>query len=224
MDVPTERLVRVNRVTAPCLVLGSRGDPQRYRGVLRREVELAVRRSGGGAVWLSPGSQVWIDVVVPLDDPLHTHDIRRSAVTVGEAWMRALEIEDTSVWSAAMTEPRLSELACFAGVGPGEVLHGGRKLVGISQRRTSRWSRFQCVLYLTWDPSPLLAVLAPSVGPGSPGTSGDRTASATSEWARLEAQLTHGVAVLPPGHPARCEQFPDQVLAGSLAGALGSPA
>jgi lipoate-protein ligase A len=33
---------------------------------------------------------------------------------------------------------------CFAGVGPGEVLTGDRKLVGLSQRRTRHGIRIQC--------------------------------------------------------------------------------
>ena len=39
-------------------------------------------------------------------------------------------------------------LVCFAGVGPGEVLAGGRKLVGISQRRTRAGARFQCAVHV----------------------------------------------------------------------------
>ncbi len=49
--------------------------------------------------------------------------------------------------------------ACFAGLGPGEVTIGGRKAVGISQRRTRAGARFQCVAYERWDPGPLAALL-----------------------------------------------------------------
>lgn len=31
--------------------------------------------------------------------------------------------------------------------------HRGRKVVGISQRRTRSWARFQCALSLRWEPS-----------------------------------------------------------------------
>ena len=50
---------------------------------------------------------------------------------------------------------------CFAGVGPGEVLLDGRKVVGISQRRTRVGARFQCVVLRTWDPSELARIFAP---------------------------------------------------------------
>ena len=38
--------------------------------------------------------------------------------------------------AAAMACSAWCPLVCFAGIGPGEVLVDGRKLVGISQRRT----------------------------------------------------------------------------------------
>ena len=44
---------------------------------------------------------------------------------------------------------------------------GERKVVGISQRRTRRWARFQCAAYVRWDPAALVALLAgprPSLG------------------------------------------------------------
>ncbi|MDP9389628.1 MAG: hypothetical protein M3Q48_17360, partial [Actinomycetota bacterium] len=55
-----------------------------------------------------------------------------------------------SAWSA---------MVCFAGLGPGEVTVGGRKVVGLAQRRTREGALFQCALPLAWDPVPLLAAL-----------------------------------------------------------------
>jgi lipoate-protein ligase A len=49
---------------------------------------------------------------------------------------------------------------CFAGLAPREVSWQGRKVVGISQRRTRVGARFQCALLHGWDPDPLLDVLA----------------------------------------------------------------
>jgi lipoate-protein ligase A len=37
----------------------------------------------------------------------------------------------------------------------------GRKVVGISQRRTRRAARFQCAAALAWDPAALVALLSP---------------------------------------------------------------
>jgi hypothetical protein len=50
---------------------------------------------------------------------------------------------------------------CFAGLGPGEVTVGGRKLVGWTQRRTRAGSRFSGLMYPRWDPVPLLDALVP---------------------------------------------------------------
>jgi lipoate-protein ligase A len=57
-----------------------------------------------------------------------------------------------------MVRTEWSELVCFAGLGPGEVTVGGRKVVGISQRRTRDAARFQCVAYETWDADALGAL------------------------------------------------------------------
>ncbi len=54
-----------------------------------------------------------------------------------------------------------SDRVCFAGVGPGEVLYDGTKLVGVSQRRTRSGARFQCVLLHRWRPERLIGLLAP---------------------------------------------------------------
>jgi lipoate-protein ligase A len=40
------------------------------------------------------------------------------------------------------------------------VVVDGRKVVGISQRRTRAGARFQCVVHRHWDPSALLELLA----------------------------------------------------------------
>ena len=48
---------------------------------------------------------------------------------------------------------------CFAGLGPGEVTVDGRKVVGISQRRTRAWARFQCAALGRWDPAALAELL-----------------------------------------------------------------
>jgi len=55
---------------------------------------------------------------------------------------------------------RWSPLVCFAGWGPGEVGVDGRKAVGIAARRSRPGARFQCGLGRSWDPGPLLELLA----------------------------------------------------------------
>jgi hypothetical protein len=49
----------------------------------------------------------------------------------------------------------MSDLICFAGLGPGEVTWKGRKLVGISQRRVKQGGRFQTVSPLDLPGPPL---------------------------------------------------------------------
>jgi lipoate-protein ligase A len=46
-----------------------------------------------------------------------------------------------------MRDTAWSELVCFAGLGPGELSLDGRKLVGLSQRRTRNGIRIQGSLY-----------------------------------------------------------------------------
>ena len=52
-----------------------------------------------------------------------------------------------------------SSLACFGGVGPGEVLVESRKVVGIAQRRTRFAAAFQTTALLDWDPAALVRLL-----------------------------------------------------------------
>jgi len=140
-------------VTRPAVVVGSvQGasgqlglDPARLSG----ETDVVARRSGGGAVRLEPGNGVWLDVVIARCDPLWLDDISRSAMWLGRAWMEALETLGVhgTVHDGPADRHDHARAACFAGLGPGEVVDGERKLVGISQRRTRTGARFQCVAY-----------------------------------------------------------------------------
>ena len=97
------------------------------------------RRSGGGAVLVGPGQAVWIDVVVPAGDPLWADDVGRAGWWLGEVWAAALAaagLPGGEVWRGAQVRSAWSDRVCFAGLGAGEVTVGGRKVVGISQRRT----------------------------------------------------------------------------------------
>ena len=68
-----------------------------------------------------------------------------------------------------MVETPWSELVCFAGVGPGEVLLGAGKLVGLSQRRTRHGIRVQCLVNGADVSAEYPAVLAQPLPPGEPG-------------------------------------------------------
>jgi lipoate---protein ligase len=186
----------------PAVVLGSAQPDDVVDVVAARESGLAVcrRRSGGGVVRLDPDGSLWVDVVVPVDDPRWDPDVHRAFEWLGEAWVAALrEVGvDATIHRGAPVDPALGRLVCFAGIGVGEVLVGGAKVVGISQRRDRRGARFQCVAHRRWDPADTLAVLGP----------------ATDESrAELERRLTQRVAALPRAE-AVLDSFTARVLYG----------
>ena len=163
-DPPTTELWWFE-VERPSVVLGSTQRPEVVDADAARAggVEVARRRSGGGAVWLEPGAVLWVDVVLPATAPRWEHDVGRSFAWLGRAWAAVvgeLGIPGAVAHEGPLLRRRWSELVCFAGLGPGEVTVDGRKVVGIAQRRTRTAARFQCALLLHWDPAPLLDVLA----------------------------------------------------------------
>jgi len=158
------RKVVVRRPGRPALVLGSTQpaavvDPLR---AVRAGIDVLRRRSGGGAVLVRPGNPVWIDLWVPRGDPLWSDDVVRAAEWVGEWWAAGLEeagASDVQVHSGGSVASPWSHLICFAGVGPGEVVVGGRKLVGISQWRSREGALFHTCAYRHWDPRPVVDLL-----------------------------------------------------------------
>jgi lipoate-protein ligase A len=152
-------------VERPAVVLGStQPEPSVDRPAASAAgIEVARRRSGGGAVWLAPGEVTWVDLVVPAGDPLWSDDVGRATWWLGETWaavLAQLGVVDLDVHAGPLVRTAWSPLVCFSGLGPGEVTAGGRKVVGISQRRTRSSARFQCAVLHRWDPGPLLSVLA----------------------------------------------------------------
>jgi lipoate-protein ligase A len=163
-----ERAVHVLDVDRPALVLGSTmPDAAADHGACAAAgVDVVRRRSGGGAVLLDTAGRLggpptlWIDLIVPRGDPLWLDDVGRSMDWLGETWVRALTSIGIqgAVHRGPLERTAASTLVCFAGLGPGEVVVGGRKAVGISQRRTRAGARFQCVVHLAAAP--------PASGPG----------------------------------------------------------
>lgn len=159
-------------ITSPALVLGSMQDESVVDVGACRDagVDVVRRRSGGGAVLLLPGEVTWIDVIVPVGTAGWSDDIHGPMVWIGRALAAVIESLlaggcDVAVHEGAMRTTPWSSLVCFDGVGAGEVLLDGRKLVGISQRRTRHAARLQCCWYSTYDPSRLLELLAIDVRP-----------------------------------------------------------
>jgi lipoate-protein ligase A len=151
-------------VDAPALVLGSgqEGTAVDQQAADRAGVEITTRRSGGGAVLLEPGAGLWADVLLPAGDPLWDDDVVRAATWLGDTWQRALAVLGVAseVHRGRLHAGAWGAQLCFAGLGPGEVTVAGRKLVGLSQRRTRTGARLQCVVLPGWDPAPTLALLA----------------------------------------------------------------
>lgn len=156
-------------VDAPAVALGS-AQPDEVvdrAACLAADVDVVHRRSGGGAVLLVPGEVAWLDVVLPRTDPLWSDDIGRSMWWLGEVWAEALDdlgVPDVAVHRGPLQQTAWSRLVCFDGLGAGEVTVGGRKAVGISQRRTREGCRLQSSAYLTAtaaDPQRLVGLLAP---------------------------------------------------------------
>ena len=152
-DLPAERGLWIVEFDQPALVLGSRQAMVDATGI-----EVVRRRSGGGAVYVTPGGTLWVDVVVPRGDDLWDDDVGRATHWLGDAWAAAIG-DGAVVHRGPMVRTEWSDVVCFAGLGPGEVTVDGRKVVGISQRRTRHAARFQCVAYERWDAQPLVDLL-----------------------------------------------------------------
>jgi lipoate---protein ligase len=158
-------------VDRPAVVLGST-QPEAtvdQAACERAGLEVVRRRSGGGAVLLLPDDVIWLDVIIDRSDPCWDDDVGRAMWWIGEAWAQALielgaqtgAASPLEVHRGGLMSTPWSRQVCFAGLGPGEVTLGGRKVVGISQRRTRGIARFQCAVYRQWRPEVLVDVLTP---------------------------------------------------------------
>jgi lipoate---protein ligase len=106
---------------------------------------------------------------VPADHPLAAGDLGAIFTRVGAAWAGALAdlgVSDLSVHDGAGTarrrgnpRERLLAAVCYATLGRGEVVAGGRKVVGLAQRRRRPGALVQCGLLRRWEPRALLRAL-----------------------------------------------------------------
>lgn len=162
-----QRSVRLLEVSGPALALGSTQsiDDVDLDAAKHLGVEVFNRQSGGGAVLLDPGAQLWIDVVIGRSDPLWNDDVSLASQWLGDVWVEALLSVGIAgeVHRGAMVTNALSPVVCFAGLAAGEVTVEGAKVVGISQRRTRAGARFQCSVPLRWDAERHAALLAPGI-------------------------------------------------------------
>ena len=160
-----ERTVRVLETQSTALVIGSsqRSSDIDWHSACSLDVSIVRRSSGGGAVLLVPDQHVWIDVWLPFGDELWRDDVVAAADWLGDAFALALtDAQLSSVWvyRGPVSGGALSEVVCFLGRGPGEVFSGDKKVVGVSQRRTRDWIRFQTVLHRRFPAELTAALLA----------------------------------------------------------------
>lgn len=158
--LPVERGVWLLTPTRPAIVLGSsqKDEDVDHAFCAANGIDVVRRRSGGGAVYVHPAESLWIDIVVPRGDALWNDDIGKSMWWIGDWWVALLAdagVVSAQVHRGAFERNDWSDILCFAGKGSGEVFpqesHAQQKIVGISQRRTRDYARFQCIAYFQWD-------------------------------------------------------------------------
>lgn len=183
-DLPAERSLTVMIPERPAVVLGSSQALSDIDGdfCASAGIDVARRRSGGGAVYVHPTDIVWVDIVIPRADALWSDDVGEAMLWVGELWCSALArvgMSGLSVHRGRLVANDWSQALCFAGAGTGEVFRHGAKVVGISQRRTRELARFQCSAHRRWDTGTIARAI--------PSVAGDPT------------RLTSLVATVPDG-------------------------
>ena len=160
-----ERSIVVLDVARPTLVLGSsqKDEAVDLARAAARGVDVVRRRSGGAAVLVEPGAALWVDVTIPAGDPLWDDDVGRAFHWLGRAWAEVVAVGamggHVELYDGPLRKTAWSPQVCFAGLGPGEVTLAGRKVVGLSQRRTREAALFQCCVALRWEPERLLDLL-----------------------------------------------------------------
>ncbi len=89
---PGRRRAAVCRPTGTAVVLGSTQsfDMVDVEAARSAGIDVVRRRSGGGAVLVTPDDPVWIDLWVPTGDERWSADVTGAFIWVGAAWGRAL--------------------------------------------------------------------------------------------------------------------------------------
>ncbi|MDA8209927.1 MAG: hypothetical protein M0Z92_13135 [Actinomycetota bacterium] len=162
---------------ADALILGSaqRLNEGHERFVARHGFELARRSSGGTGVVVVRGGAVWIDIGLPPGDPLLIDDVSRSFAPISGAWSEALAligVRGAEAFSGAMSKGGEFSEVCFAGRASGEILLGGRKLVGMSQRRSGHGAWFHTMAYLNFPAILSAEALLPELSGGAQALEG----------------------------------------------------
>lgn len=151
----------------PALVLGSGQHPPED-WTPPGGLAVVRRGTGGGAVLCDP-DYLMLDISLPPDDPRVLDDVTESYRWLAELLVEALArigVAGTTLVLPLDLRERgddlraAGRLACFAGLGPYELLdEDGRKLVGLAQRRRSGGLLLQAAAYLGGDRTALADLL-----------------------------------------------------------------
>ena len=163
------RTLRRLEVNSAAVVIGS-SQPDSdvdHRRAAQTGVEVVRRHSGGGAVLLVPAQHEWIDFWLPAGASEWRDDVVTAAEWLGELFVSVLAdagLEDLSVHRGPAGADALARKVCFLGRGPGEVFCGPRKVVGLSQRRTREWIRFQTITHRRFSAEQTAGIMAAAPG------------------------------------------------------------
>jgi lipoate-protein ligase A len=151
--------------TTAAIVVGS---AQRLDGLEVDGAAVVRRGTGGGAVICDP-AYLMLDVVLPRGDARVRHDLAESYAWLADALLASLAalggrglraVPPGEVRARSDEDRALGRLACFAGLGPYEIVDAqGRKLVGLAQRRRRGAGLFQAAMYLRGSREPLAELL-----------------------------------------------------------------
>ena len=141
-----------SRATDAALVLGSAQRLEPPPGPL----PVTRRGTGGGAVICDP-DYLMLDVVLPAGDTRLVDDLAESYRWLAERVLAELQagggeglrlVEPAEVRALPPADREASGVACFAGLGPYEIVDAdGRKLVGLAQRRRRGAGLLQAAMY-----------------------------------------------------------------------------
>ena len=108
----------------------------------------------------------WVELWLPATSEVERGDVRSTAYRVGAWWTAALgELGlDVAMHVGSVRDAAQGSVACFAGLGPGELTVDGRKLVGLSQWRARQGALVSSVIS-AGSPADLSAYLAPDALP-----------------------------------------------------------
>jgi lipoate-protein ligase A len=156
-----------SRATEAAIVLGSGQRPP--EGWQPPNGMPVVRRGTGGGAVVCDRDYLMLDVALPRGDPRVLDDLTESYRWLAERVRAALGrlgvdglgwVEPIALRGRDEAAREAARTACFAGLGPYELLDaGGRKLVGLAQRRRGGAALLQAAAYLGGDRGELADLL-----------------------------------------------------------------